>query len=144
MAIREALDRQAIEAPPRLPALAQFAWIGRWLEQLRQRLAVQGDPDQPPIALVLVESRLWTRYSMHDGKLSLAPHVPGAVGGDIIVLTGASVLKGLLDGSISAQTAISDGILVVTGASYSAAHVEERLRRAFEGAARTNDHSEAE
>jgi len=133
IAIRDSLDRQVIEAPPRLPALTQFASIGRWLEQLRQRLAAGADPEAPPppIALVLIESRLWARYSMHDGKLSLASHVEGPAAGDIVVLTGEPVLKGLFDGSISAERAIADGILAVDGPLSSGAPVEEALRRAF-------------
>jgi len=128
IAVRDALDRQVIEAPPRLPALTQFARIGRWLEQVRQRLAVAGDPEPPlpPIALVLIESRLWARYSPHDGKVALAPHVEGPTTGDVVVLTGEPVLKGLLDGSISVERAIAEGILVVSGSSTSDARVEER------------------
>lgn len=133
VAIRESLDRKAIEAPPRLPALTQFARLGRWLEELRQRLAVAGDlePPLPPVALVLIESRLWARYSVHDGKVSLAPHAAGPLAGDVVVVTGEPVLKGLLDGSLSAERAVAEGILVVSGSSGSAARVEEVLRRAF-------------
>ena len=137
IAVRDALDRQVIEAPPRLPALTQFARIGRWLEQVRQRLAVAGDPEPPlpPIALVLIESRLWARYSPHDGKVALAPHVEGPTTGDVVVLTGEPVLKGLLDGSISGERAIAEGILVVSGSATSNARVEETLRRAFDRSA---------
>jgi hypothetical protein len=143
IAIREALDRQVIEAPPLLPALTQFARVGRWLEQLRERLAVDRDaePPLPPIALVLVESRLWARYRLHDGKVSLAPHVAGPTAGDVVVLTGEPVLKGLLDGSLSVESAIAEGILVVSGSSNSGAPAEEALRRAFDGAA--SSHSAA-
>jgi hypothetical protein len=137
IAIRESLDRQVIEASPRLPAWTQLARIGRWLEQLRQRLAVGGDvePPLPPVALVLVEARLWARYSMDYGKLSLASHVPGPVADDVVVLTGEPVLKALLDGSISAERALAEGILAVSGSSNSGARVEEALRRALDGSA---------
>jgi hypothetical protein len=115
------------------------------LEQAQQRLVVAGDPDPlPPIALVLIVARLWARYSRHDGKLTLAVHVPGPTAGDVVVLTGEPVLKGLLDGSISAERAIGEGILVITGASASAARVEQRLRRVFNSFASVDDHPKAE
>ena len=60
------------------------------------------------------------------------PHVAGPTAGDVVVLTGEPVLKGLLDGSISAERAIAEGILVVSGSATSDARVEEALRRAFD------------
>lgn len=133
IAVRESLDRQVIDAAPPLPALVQFARVGRLLEQLRQRLAVGGSlaPPLPPMALVLVESRLWARYEMQDGKFSLEPHVPGPKIDDVVVLTGESVLKGLIDGGLSPERAIAEGILVVSGPSSSGAIMEDALRRAF-------------
>jgi hypothetical protein len=44
------------------------------------------------MVLVLIESRLWARYTMHDGKISLAPHVPGPTAGDVTILTGEACL----------------------------------------------------
>ena len=61
------------------------------------------------------------------------PHVAGPTAGDVVVLTGEPVLKGLLDGSISAERAIAEGILVVSGSVSSDARVERALRQAFKG-----------
>lgn len=134
VAIREALDRQVVEAPPRLPAWTQLARVGRWLDNLQQRLAIGADADAPlpPVALVLVESGLWARYGVHDRKVTLAFHVAGPTVGDVVALTGEPVLKGLLDGSISAERALAEGILVVSDSSSSGARVKEALRRAFD------------
>ncbi len=55
------------------------------------------------MALVLIDSRLWSRYGIQDGKVSLEPHVAGPTTGDAIVLTGEPVLDALLAGSISAE-----------------------------------------
>jgi hypothetical protein len=143
LALRAALDRQVVESPSPFPPWTQLARVGRWLEQLRQRLAVAGDPAPPlpPIAVLLIEARLWARYSLDEGKVSLA-HVPGPTAGDVIVVTGVPALKALLDGGISAETAISVGILVVTGPSPSALRVEEALRGAFDRSTRSHDHPE--
>jgi hypothetical protein len=75
---------------------------------------------------------------MYDGTVSLALHVAGPSAGDVVVLTGEPVLKALLDGSISAERAIAEDILVVSGSSGSGAQVEQALRRAFDRSAGHN------
>ncbi|MFP3756260.1 hypothetical protein SB751_20425 [Cupriavidus sp. SIMBA_020] len=86
---------------------------------LEQRLAsVRGR--MPAVSLLLVESRLWTRYTpsgkrTRDAEDVHAGHDAGPVDGDVVVVTGEAVLRGLLAGDIAWQQAADSGLVVLAG-----------------------------
>jgi hypothetical protein len=134
IAVRDALDRGDITDIQRLPALTQYARVGRWLEDLRRRLARVSDLQEPtPIALLLVESGLWTRYRIDAGGLAYAPHIAGPASDDAVVLTAEPVLKSLIERKISAEVAIGYGLLVVADPSSTGQRARDALRLAFSG-----------
>ncbi|MBY4948551.1 hypothetical protein K6V92_18210 [Cupriavidus respiraculi] len=71
----------------------------------------------PPTALLLVESRLWTRYAPAASRQAHvhAGHEAGPVDGDVVVVTAESVLRGLLEGRIGWAQAVDAGLIVVVG-----------------------------
>lgn len=83
---------------------------------LEQRLASAG-PKLPPMALLQVESRLWTRYGAASRRHAApdAHHDAGPADGDVVVVTGEPVLRALLDGRIGWAQAVDAGLVVVVG-----------------------------
>ncbi|MBB3009729.1 hypothetical protein [Cupriavidus alkaliphilus] len=72
----------------------------------------------PAMSLLLVEARLWTRYapagrSRHADEH--AGHDAWPVEGDVVVVTGEAVLRGLLAGRIAWQQAVDSGLVVLSG-----------------------------
>jgi len=84
--------------------------------RLEQRMAsIQSK--LPPVSLLLVESRLWTRYAPGARRAAdvHADHDAGPADGDVVVVTGEAVLRGLLDGTIAWQQAVDNGLVVMAG-----------------------------
>lgn len=86
---------------------------------LEQRLA-SVRVKMPPVSLLLVESRLWTRYTP-SGKRGAgsedthAGHDAGPFDGDIVVVTGEAVLRGLLAGRLTWQQAVDRKLVALAG-----------------------------
>lgn len=86
---------------------------------LEQRLA-SVRARMPAVSLLLVESRLWTRYTPSGKRTGAAEdvhagHDAGPVDGDVVVVTGEAVLRGLLAGRIAWQQAVDSGLVVLAG-----------------------------
>ncbi|SOZ08456.1 hypothetical protein [Cupriavidus taiwanensis] len=99
---------------------------------LEQRLAPVRSK-LPPTSLLLVETRLWTRYvPVAQRKADVhADHDAGPAEGDVVVVTGEQVLRGLLEGRISWQQAVDSGLVVVTGDSLNRTRVASLLAGRF-------------
>lgn len=69
----------------------------------------------PAVALVLVEAHLWGRIVTGSAGTRFEAHAVGPAGGDVIVVTGEPALRGLLDGRISWNAAVTAGLVVVDG-----------------------------
>ncbi|NOV22158.1 hypothetical protein E5S69_01260 [Cupriavidus necator] len=84
--------------------------------RLEQQLA-SARPALPPTALLLVESRLWTRYATAASARAQveAGHDAGPAQGDVVVVTAEAVLRALLDGRMAWQQAVDAGLVVVAG-----------------------------
>jgi len=86
---------------------------------LEQRLA-SVRVNMPAVSMLLVESRLWTRYTP-SGKRGASPddahagHDAGPVEGDIVVVTGEAVLRGLLAGRLTWQQAVDMRLVALAG-----------------------------
>ncbi|WP_373376612.1 hypothetical protein [Cupriavidus nantongensis] len=101
---------------------------------LEQRLASVRSK-LPPTSLLLVESRLWTRYAPSRQRQAdpHAGHEAGPGAGDVVVVTGEQVLRGLLEGRIGWRQALDSGLLVVTGDTTDRVRVEAILAGRFAG-----------
>ena len=86
----------------------------------------------------LIDGGLWTRYQVIDGKLIYEPHAAGADPNDTVVLASETALHGLIEGRITVDRAVKEGLVVITVSpgphAYDAAL--STLQRAFEQAAR--------
>ncbi|WP_265920807.1 hypothetical protein [Cupriavidus nantongensis] len=102
---------------------------------LEQRLASVRSK-LPPTSLLLVESRLWTRYAPARQRQAdpHAGHEAGPAADDVVVVTGEQVLRGLLEGRIGWRQAVDSGLVVVTGDASNRLRVETILAGRFAGA----------
>lgn len=101
---------------------------------LEQRLAPVRST-LPPTSLLLVESRLWTRYAPAGQRQAdlHAGHEAGPAADDVVVVTGEQVLRGLLEGRIGWEQALDTGLLVVTGDAANRERVQAILAGRFPG-----------
>jgi hypothetical protein len=67
-------------------------------------------------SLGFVESSLWSRYSKVNGKINVHIHTDGPKSTETVVLTTEPVLAALLAGKLSAERALSDGLILIVGA----------------------------
>ncbi|WP_157651347.1 hypothetical protein [Dechloromonas denitrificans] len=68
-----------------------------------------------PFAVLLVESGVWTRVSPKAGRWSLATHIEKPGSSETAVLTSEPALRKMVDGQLSADQALSNGVLTVRG-----------------------------
>jgi len=66
-------------------------------------------------SLGFVESSLWARYSQHDGRVDVAVHTAGPASGEAVVLTAEAVVTELLAGTLPAERALADGLILIEG-----------------------------
>jgi hypothetical protein len=67
---------------------------------------------RPDVALVLVETMLWTRYP-NDGEIE--PHVSGPEPADLVVVTDEPVVRAVADGQLAVAEALEQGLLRLYG-----------------------------
>ena len=68
-----------------------------------------------PFAVLLVESGVWTRISPKAGRWSLATHIEKPGSSETAVIASEPALRKLVDGQLSADHALSKGVLSVRG-----------------------------
>ena len=68
-----------------------------------------------PFSLVLVGPGLWSHFHMTSGGVLARYHVDGPLDGEAVVLTHQLVLEALLRGSLTAEDALDQGLLVFSG-----------------------------
>lgn len=82
-------------------------------------------------AVLLVESGVWTRVSPKAGRWSLATHVDKPGGSETAVLASEPALRNLINGQLSADKALSDGVLTVRGETPEQDRLVATLRQIF-------------
>ena len=89
----------------------------RRLQAFRKVLAASPAAADLPASFSLgyVESWLWSRYSLADGKIRVDIHTDGPAKGETVVLTSEAVLTELLAGRLSAERALADGMIRIDG-----------------------------
>src|SRR5260370_35867449 len=65
------------------------------------------------MAVLLEDSGLWTRFSRVSGSYSSQIHAPAAGSGEIAIISDEAVIARILDGRLSAGSALDAGLIVV-------------------------------
>jgi hypothetical protein len=117
-----------------LPNMVGFHRAVRRLQGLREALeqtVLERRLHAPAIALLLVESGLWTRYITDSEGVSIAVHVAGPQPSDVLVFTGEAVIEAIMSGRTSGDEAFRRGLIVVEGPASGAREATELLRTAL-------------
>lgn len=84
-----------------------------------------------PFAVLLVESGVWTRISPKAGRWSLAIHIEKPDSSETAVLASEAALRKLVDGQLSAEQALSNGVLTVRGEPVARDRLIAKLRQVY-------------
>lgn len=102
------------------------------LKELGDRLTPQRTAGtSAPIAIVLIESALWARYTPTSGVYTTQVHASDSVSGDAVVVTMAAVVVALLERSLSFEAATRAELVRLYGPD----KAQAALRAAFAGLA---------
>jgi hypothetical protein len=103
--------------------------LGAFHRRLAATTAKVGAPGS--ISVLLVDSRLWSRFCPDARGSDIATHTAGPQAGDVVVVTHEAVLAALVSGKLSIATALDRGLLVVDGESTAGGSVRSLLNESF-------------
>ena len=134
MAISDAVDAGRLQPRPELPAQLALMWANGATRKFSVALGPILDAGTlPPMTLLLVEPRLWSRIAPGPGGTRFEFHVNGPASGDVVLVTGESVLRELLDGRVSWERAVATGIAVLDGPADQRGEIARTLTQRFPG-----------
>jgi len=139
-ALRDAVDSGALDRTALAPI--ERGPKGYWraaahVQELQRRLAGAKTRGAPPsLALLFIESQLWSRLKPTATGFGLELHAAGAEPQDVVIVTNETVLASLLDGSLSVQAALDRGLVALDGESSAVEALREIL---LEGLSRPAD-----
>lgn len=129
MSVRAAADAGVLDAAlldPNAAGTMGFVRANHRLYRLGMSFAAS-DEAMPPLAVLFVESSLWTRYA---GSLPQV-HAPGAEAGDVVAVTSEAVVAALLDGRLSGADAVRRGLISLDGPPEAVQRAGQALDAAF-------------
>jgi hypothetical protein len=116
LALRASVERGEIQTLEALPPPFGFLRANRLLQRFAPSIGGIGGVagSTRPVAVLLIESGLWTRYTISDAGQAMAwPHIPGPQPGDAVMVTGEAVLEALIAGTLAAERAVERGLLLL-------------------------------
>lgn len=136
VALREAADAGKIDSEilaPKNMNLFGYHRAVRRLQQLGDALtaSLQSGTATSAFTLLLVEAALWTRYVPEGPQVRTSVHADGPQDNDVVVVTGEAALAAIEAGTLSADEAFRDGLIVVSGAQGRVAAVTSALAAAI-------------
>lgn len=112
LAVREALDRQQLQDLEAAPPALGFMRARQMLLGFAPQVATAAGVSTGSVAVLLVESGLWTRYTLGPGAAAPQPHVAGPLAGERVLVTSEAVLSALLQGQMPLSRAAELGLVV--------------------------------
>lgn len=131
MAVYGATQDGRIEPEAVGPVLEGQAGLQRALWRLQRlgRSLGGADAGEPAVSLVLVDSALWVRLTPTPLGASVQSHVSGPASGDVVAVSSELVLVHLLNGRLSVDDALSQGLLLLEGDPAEVQRVATRFKR---------------
>ncbi len=123
LAVHDAAAAGRLQTLAGLPPAAALMRANLLVQALQRRLLTPG-ASLPPMAVLLVEGRLWNRFAPAPFGTTLQGHVNGPQTGDVTVVTSEAVLQALHEGRLGWDAAVAQGLAVVTDG---AAPLNERV-----------------
>jgi len=104
------LDARAADPMGMLRATRQLRGLGFRFTQGARASSVA-----PTMAVLLVESGLWTRYTRTAEGITPQVHVAGPDPADAVIVTSEAVITAVLAGRLTARQAFDRGLIVIDG-----------------------------
>jgi hypothetical protein len=119
IATSNAYDKQTLQALPAINPSIGFLRTNRYLQDFRNRLETQAQfKKDNSLAILLVDTGLWSRYRHSEGSLIVEPHIASANPNELVVVASEASFAALLSGELPVETALKDGLLVVNQAGF--------------------------
>ena len=134
-ALRDAVESGALDKAALAPI--ERGPKGYWraaahVQELQRRLAgAKMRSATPSLALLFIESQLWSRLKPTASGFDLELHAAGAEPQDVVIVTNETVLASLLDGSLAAPAAFGRGLVALDGEPWAVAALREFFLEAF-------------
>jgi hypothetical protein len=113
ISVRDAFDHSeliALQPAPNALALLRAQLLMRRFSTM---VSEASHASTGSVAVLLVESGMWTRYTFSDNGPVALPHVAGPQDGEAVVITSEAAISALLEGKLGLQRAASLGVLVL-------------------------------
>lgn len=132
MALREAIDRGVVREPESLSGQLGLMRASMYVQRLRQTIQPReaGPGNARQVAVLLVESGLWSRLHLDGRGMSVEPHI-NAPGDEAVLVISEGALAALLDGSVSLQAGREAGLLQAKGSDVQQRALWTTLERGF-------------
>ncbi len=119
LAVRDALDAAAVQPLPDAPPALGLMRATRLLQQFSPMVPATVNAAVPgqTVAVLLVESGLWTRYTLTREGAQVEPHINGPAAGERVLVTSETALNALVQGALDPARAQAMGLLVADRAA---------------------------
>ena len=81
----------------------------------------------PPVSILLIDSRLWTRLRPESSGYAIEAHATGPAAGDVAIVTNEFVLAALIDGKLNVRLALETGVVALDGDAALATTVRNQM-----------------
>lgn len=119
IAIRQAADDHLLDREILAPSVKDFLALHRATQRLKNlRDLLQPRTDialTPAFSVLLVESALWSRYSVKGDKLIVDVHTNAPSPGEPVLVTGSAVLTAINAGRMTLERAVHRGLIAIDG-----------------------------
>jgi len=113
LSVRDAYDRSQLTALQPAPNALALRRAQMLLSRFSPMVAEASQSSQGSVAVLLVESGLWTRYTLAGNEVQALPHVTGPQPGEPVVITSEAVISAVVEGKLAMPRASALGLMVL-------------------------------
>ena len=113
ISVRDAFDRSELTALQPAPNALALLRAQMLMRRFSPMVSAASRASRGSVAVLLVESGMWTRYTLSDNEVAVLPHVAGPLDGEPVVITSEAVISALLDDKLAIGRATAIGVMVL-------------------------------
>jgi hypothetical protein len=113
LSVRDAYDRSELRALQPAPNALALVRAQLLMRRFAPMVAEASQAQQGSVAVLLVESGLWTRYTFDGNAVVAVPHIAGPQAGEPVVISSEAVISAVLEGKLAIKRASSMGLMVL-------------------------------
>lgn len=113
LSVRDAYDRSQLTALQPAPNALALRRAQMLLSRFSPMVSEASRTSQGSVAVLLVESGLWTRYTLAGNEVQALPHVTGPQPGEPVVITSEAVISAVVEGKLAVPRASALGLMVL-------------------------------